>query len=173
MPSELAIHLLVCSTALSKFTHGKGQLPNPWNTRSLPSHTLKVTQTEANGPWVLKVQVWRKKLEHLKTELLHAQLFLPAGEAGLTKDELFLSPGTVSLPRKVFPSLLLSQLRFYHEYPNELDVWPPLECTSSAQSQTGNCVMSVKLKWCFRPALACWAAKGALPCRNPAFKIYS
>lgn len=154
---------------LSKFTHGKGQLPNSWSTRSLLSHTLKVIQTETNGPWVLKVQVWRKKLEDVKTELL--QLFLPAREAGLAKDELFLSPGTVSLPSKVVPSLLLSQLWFYHEYPNQLDVWQSLQCTNSVQSQTGNCVMCVKLKY-FRPALACWAAKWAAPCRNPTFKTY-
>lgn len=55
------------------------------------------------------MQVCRKKLEDLKIEGLHAQLFLLAVEAGLTKDELFLSSETVSLPGKVIPSLLLSK----------------------------------------------------------------
>lgn len=45
-----------------------------WNTRSPLSHTLKVTQTATNGPQVWEVQIWRKNLEDVKTELLYAGL---------------------------------------------------------------------------------------------------
>lgn len=58
----------------------------------------------------LKVQVCMKKLEGVKSEGLRAQLFLPAAAAGLIKDELFLPSETVSLPRKIVPPGLLSQI---------------------------------------------------------------